>query len=63
MRLQFNPEPIKLVDAAQRDVWIKQQGWRCDYTDGRGRCASRQTKARWNKAARRAEAYCERHMP
>lgn len=61
--LQINPEPIKLVPREQRDVWTKLPGWRCNHTDGRGQCTSRDTKVIWNKAERRSEAWCPKHMP
>lgn len=61
--LQHNPEPIKLVSAAQRDVWTRFPVFRCDHEDGRGRCASTETKCYWNKVERVAYAYCDRHAP
>ncbi len=58
----LNPGPLKLVPAAVRDVWKpKPHRWRCDYTDGRGRCRSRETKGKWNAELHCAEHYCERH--
>lgn len=62
--LQANPEPIKVVPAAQRDVWTRDTWrWRCDHMDGRGCCTSRETRPYWNKIDRSAEFYCEKHMP
>jgi hypothetical protein len=61
--LQMNPDPIRLVPAAQRDVWFKSvYRWRCHYEDGRGQCRSRETVGRWNAVEHRAEWYCERHL-
>ncbi len=61
-RLQFNPEPLKVVPDAQREVWTRNTyNWRCEHEDGRGQCASRETRTFWNKDARRAEALCEKH--
>lgn len=61
--LSINPEPIKLVPAAQRDVWFKQPGWRCQHEDGRGRCRSHDTVTRWNAVERQAESFCLKHLP
>jgi hypothetical protein len=60
-RLAINPEPLAVVPDAQRDVWVRQQGFRCDHEDGRGRCTSRETRTTWNTELRRAESYCDRH--
>jgi len=65
--LSLNPDPIRLVDKAVRDVWTKQPGWRCYHEDGRGRCTSRETKSVKAYAPDLGrsyhEWYCERHMP
>lgn len=61
--LQINPEPLKIVSAAQRDVWTRLDAWRCDHEDGRGRCTSRETRSFWNPIERYTEHLCERHAP
>lgn len=65
--LQFNPDPLRVVDKAVREVWfrspIDSRRWRCEHGDGRGRCASRVTKMRWNDTERYVECYCEKHWP
>jgi hypothetical protein len=33
-----NPDPIRIVPAAQRDVWVSKPEHRCYWEDGRGRC-------------------------
>lgn len=62
-RLQINPLPLYTVPDAQREVWTRPEGWRCEHTDGRGRCTSRDTRTFWNATERRSEAFCERHAP
>lgn len=57
----INPEPIKVVPKAVRDVWTKQPGWRCYYEDGRGRCTSRATKPYEHLLGE--PWYCDRHAP
>jgi hypothetical protein len=63
-KLRINPDPIKMVPAAERDVWTRQPGWRCDHEDGRGRCSSRDTKAFpiWEDGAYlRVDHLCSKH--
>jgi hypothetical protein len=60
-KLQFNPEPLKVVSAGQRDPWRHRTTFRCEHEDGRGRCSSRETRTYWNGAV--IEAYCDRHAP
>ncbi len=60
--LVINPKPLYVVPDARRDVWFKQQGWRCEHEDGRGRCTSRDTTTRWNADERRGESYCAAHV-
>jgi hypothetical protein len=59
--LQVNPGPLVVVPDAQREVWTKLRGFRCEHEDGRGRCASRETRSFWNEAGRYSESYCEPH--
>jgi predicted DNA-binding transcriptional regulator YafY len=64
--LQHNPEPIKIVPQAVRDVWKPKHPWRCCYEDGRGRCTSRETRVYpmgVEDGRRIWEAYCEKHAP
>lgn len=62
-RLQTNPDPLRIVPQAQRDAWTKQPAYksRCDHEDGRGRCTSRETTARWRPDLRLVEHFCDRH--
>jgi hypothetical protein len=62
-KLQFNPEPLKVVSAAQRDVWQFRTTFRCEHEDGRGRCTSRSTRVYWDADLRQGEAFCDRHAP
>ena len=43
--LQHNPDQIKVVPDAQREMWTRteRRGWLCENEDGRGRCTSRKT--------------------
>ena len=59
--LQTNPEPIKLVDQAVRDVWTKVPR-RCHHFDGRGRCTSYDTKLVIDRTDYALSAYyCPKH--
>ena len=61
-RLQINPGPLRVISDNRREAWEpRHRGWRCEHEDGRGRCTSRDTRAYWNAADRRAESYCEKH--
>jgi len=42
--LKINPDPIKVVPAAVRDVWEPTPEHRCYHEDGRGRCRRYDTK-------------------
>jgi hypothetical protein len=64
--LSINPEPVKLVDAAVRDVWTRSAYKpRCNHEDGRGQCASRETRSFWIGGAPSeggyAAHYCAKH--
>jgi len=59
--LSQNTEPLKLVPAAQRDVWFRKSGWRCYHEDRRGRCTSYATRSYGDYP--RNEWLCERHAP
>ncbi len=62
-RLQFNPDPIGIVPDAQREVWTRNTyNWRCEHFDGRGQCASRETRTFWLREKRHAIALCEKHQ-
>lgn len=54
---------IKLVPAGARDVWTRRTPERCHFSDGRGRCTSRQTRPYWNASDGLRESYCEKHYP
>jgi len=58
-RLQFNPDPIRIVETRPGET--RPLGALCEHEDGRGRCSSRDTLSVWNPAARRIETFCEKH--
>lgn len=61
--LRQDHSEIKLVPASRREMWERRakEGTRCGYEDGRGRCTSLVTVARWNPTTREVDHYCETH--
>lgn len=62
--LRINPEPLKVVSDGRRDAWTRQQGFRCDHEDGRGRCSSHDTRSLMlSRDPLVIGSYCPRHFP
>lgn len=67
-RLQFNPDPIRVVPDAVRDVWFKapidpSRYWHCFHEDRRGQCRRTVRWVRWDTPTRQVVSYCDRHKP